>query len=68
VKYFIPILSKNYLSLPFAWLFEISVPFVELVEQRQSVSLIIFAHFSLLFGNAAKLWWSEQIPAKIVKG
>jgi hypothetical protein len=27
----------------------------------------LHTHFSLLFGNAANLWWSERIPAKIVK-
>lgn len=59
--------APKYLSLSFVWLFEIPVPFVELLERRQPVSLIIFAHFSLLFGNAAKLWWSGHIPAKIAK-
>ncbi|KAJ5294208.1 hypothetical protein N7508_009029 [Penicillium antarcticum] len=59
--------TSNYLSLSFAWLFEIPLGFVELLEQRRPAALIIFAHFSILFQNAPKFWWNEPIPAKIVK-
>lgn len=54
-------------SLSLAWLFKIPPGFVELLERRDPISMVIFAHFSIIMRNGPQFWWNEFIPAKIVK-
>ncbi|KAJ6007278.1 hypothetical protein N7540_011254 [Penicillium herquei] len=54
-------------TLSLAWLFEIPLGFIELLEQKRPVSLVIFAHFALLLLDAPQFWWNKPLAMKIVK-
>ncbi|KAJ5737884.1 uncharacterized protein N7483_003009 [Penicillium malachiteum] len=54
-------------TLSLAWLFEIPLGFIELLEQQRPISLVIFAHFALLLLHAPQFWWNKPIAMKIVK-
>ncbi|KAJ5752642.1 hypothetical protein N7520_009559 [Penicillium odoratum] len=59
--------SPSDLTLSLAWLFEIPLGFIDLLEQQRPVSLVIFAHFAILLLHAPQFWWNEPIARKIVK-
>ncbi|KAL3429093.1 hypothetical protein BDV09DRAFT_180926 [Aspergillus tetrazonus] len=54
-------------NLSLLWLFEIPIEFIELLEKRNPISLIIFAHFSLLLLHGPQFWLNRPIANKIVQ-
>ncbi|KAJ5484867.1 hypothetical protein N7539_004855 [Penicillium diatomitis] len=57
----------DWLSRSFAWLFWIPLQFIELLESRDNISLIIFACFGLGFGRAPGKWWNSHIPGLVME-
>ncbi|CAG8971465.1 hypothetical protein HYALB_00002049 [Hymenoscyphus albidus] len=44
----------------FAWLYRISDEFVATLQQRRPISLVILAHFCVLFNSLSSFWWTKD--------
>lgn len=54
------------LSGPFMWLFLVSEEYFVLLQQRQPLALILFAHFGALLQYLNEYWWMEGCGKSIV--
>ncbi|KAG9230035.1 C6 zinc finger protein [Amylocarpus encephaloides] len=54
-------------QLVFAWLYRLSDEFVLRLQQRNPISLVILAHFCVLFNSLSSFWWSKDWVDHLMK-
>jgi hypothetical protein len=50
----------------FFWIYHVPTRYIELVEQRNPIALILFAHYAALFGEVCQAWFSDRSARAMV--
>ncbi|KAL2867435.1 uncharacterized protein BJX67DRAFT_372047 [Aspergillus lucknowensis] len=49
------------------WMFRVPSRYLDLVEERQPLALIIFAHYCAVLHHLRDRWWMDDLGARLVK-
>lgn len=50
----------------FFWIYHVPTRYIELLEQRNPIALILFAHYAALFGEVCQAWFSDRSSRAMV--